>query len=239
MVKIDEGEEKDGRLEGVAQILLTVPTLVMVSTFSLLLVYMARLNNELRLMAKSKMMDVHSTRDTISQMINHHGLPNQEPDEVRSIKAKAQKSTSLLKMFLITANVLLYIFFVLFYLQTVSETESQHKTWLFTQWMCTLTATAFTVLAVGTLLYGAQLETTVTQTISMRSVLARVLSGLDLRVLLITLLVSLVFLARAIADFIFAFNLLDEKVDQSVIMNIVHFFSEVALAFFVVKLLLK
>ena len=90
-----------------------------------------------------------------------------------------------------------------------------------------MTGTSFLVLGVSILKYGSQLETSVTNSINMRSPIAKQLQGLDVRILSITIMLSLVFLCRALLDFMFAFNLLRADLNNFLVVLIVTIFTEV------------
>lgn len=65
------------------------------------------------------------------------------------------------------------------------------------------------------------------------------MEGLDIRILSITILLSLVFLSRALVDCMFAFNLINEQLSSFVMLLIVVIFSEVCTSVIVVKLMKK
>jgi len=66
----------------------------------------------------------------------------------------------------------------------------------------------FTILGVSTLNYGCRLETTLSNMIQRQRRGDSGLIGLDIRVLTITIILSLVFLGRALIDFLMAWNLI-------------------------------
>lgn len=109
----------------------------------------------------------------------------------------------------------------------------------FDQWVRTFTGISFLVLGVSILKYGSQLETTVTHSINLKSSMAAQMEGLDIRILSITILLSLVFLSRALVDCMFAFNLINEQLNSFVILLCIIIFSEVCTSMAVVKLMLK
>ena len=65
------------------------------------------------------------------------------------------------------------------------------------------------------------------------------MEGLDIRILSITILLSLVFFARALVDCMFAFNLINEQLSSYVMSLIIVIFTEVCTACAVVKLMKK
>lgn len=109
----------------------------------------------------------------------------------------------------------------------------------FDQWVRTFTGISFLVLGVSILKYGSQLETTVTHSINLKSSMAAQMEGLDIRILSITILLSLVFLSRALVDCMFAFNLINEQLNSFVILLCIIILSEVCTSMAVVKLMLK
>ena len=87
--------------------------------------------------------------------------------------------------------------------------------------------------------FGSQLETTVTNSINLRTPFGKQLQGLDVRILTITILLSLMFLGRFLFDYMFAFNLLSQNLDDSIFGLCVIFLSEVVTSFFVVRIMLS
>ena len=75
--------------------------------------------------------------------------------------------------------------------------------------------------------------------INLKSSVAAQMEGLDIRILSITILLSLVFLSRALVDCMFAFNLINEQLSSFVMLLIVVIFSEVCTSVIVVKLMKK
>mmetsp|Transcript_22810 Transcript_22810/g.30413 ORF Transcript_22810/g.30413 Transcript_22810/m.30413 type:complete len:110 (+) Transcript_22810:908-1237(+) len=65
------------------------------------------------------------------------------------------------------------------------------------------------------------------------------MEGLDLRILSITILLSLVFLSRALVDCMFAFNLINEQLNSFVVLLCIIVFSEVCTSVAVVRLMKK
>ena len=102
-----------------------------------------------------------------------------------------------------------------------------------------MTGISFLILGVSILKYGSQLETSVTHSINMRSPIAKPLEGLDVRILSITIMLSLIFLCRALLDFMFAFNLLRDNLNNFLIMIIVIVFTEVFVSVTLVHLMKK
>ena len=95
------------------------------------------------------------------------------------------------------------------------------------------------MLGVAILKYGSQLETTITHSINLKSSMAAQMEGLDIRILSITILLSLVFLSRALVDLMFAFNLINEQMNSFVMLLCIIVFSEVCTSMAVIKLMKK
>jgi len=91
----------------------------------------------------------------------------------------------------------------------------------------TMTGASFLVLGVSVLKYGSQLETSVTHSINIRSTISESLEGLDVRILTITIMLSLVFLCRTLLDFMFAFSLLQSDLNNFLTVLIVIIITEV------------
>ena len=102
-----------------------------------------------------------------------------------------------------------------------------------------MTGAAFLILGVSILKYGSQLETSVTHSINMRSPISKPLEGLDVRILSITIMLSLVFLCRALLDFMFAFSLLKSDINNFLVVLIVIIFTEVFTSVTLVYLMKK
>lgn len=72
-----------------------------------------------------------------------------------------------------------------------------------------LTGLIFTVLGFTILNYGTKLETAVSASIGNKfGSISKELNGLEVRILTITILLSLIFLGRALVDTLYAWNLL-------------------------------
>ena len=69
--------------------------------------------------------------------------------------------------------------------------------------------------------------------------MAAQMQGLDIRILSITILLSLVFLSRSLVDCMFAFNLINEQLNSFMILLCIIIFSEVCTSVAIVKLMLK
>ncbi len=69
--------------------------------------------------------------------------------------------------------------------------------------------------------------------------MASQLEGLDIRILSITILLSLVFLSRALIDCMFAFNLINKQKNSFIMLLCIIIFSEVCTSMATVKLMLK
>ena len=91
----------------------------------------------------------------------------------------------------------------------------------------TMTGASFLVLGVSVLKYGSQLETSVTHSLNVRSTISESLEGLDVRILTITIMLSLVFLCRTLLDFMFAFSLLHSDLNNFLTVLIVIIITEV------------
>ena len=109
----------------------------------------------------------------------------------------------------------------------------------FDKWVRTFTGMSFLVLGVSILKYGSQLETTITHSINLKSSMAAQMEGLDIRILSITILLSLVFLSRALVDCMFAFNLINDQLNSFVMLLCIIVFSEVLTSMAIVKLMKK
>jgi len=112
-------------------------------------------------------------------------------------------------MFFIIANLVLTIFYFVCFVKYREDIYSG-KSDLFDKWVRTFTGISFLILGVSILKYGSQLETTITHASTLKTAMAKQMEGLDLRILSITILLSLVFLSRALVDCMFAFNLINE-----------------------------
>lgn len=95
---------------------------------------------------------------------------------------------------------------------------SEHEDWWeahqylsYTKSIKGLTGLIFVILGISILNYGTKLETAVSNSIAQSrstAVQNKDLSGLDIRILTITILLSLIFLCRALLDSLFAWSLL-------------------------------
>ena len=65
------------------------------------------------------------------------------------------------------------------------------------------------------------------------------MEGLDIRILSITILLSLVFLSRALVDCMFAFNLINEQLNRFAMLLCIIILSEVCTSVAIVKLMKK
>ena len=141
-------------------------------------------------------------------------------------------------MAFIIANILLFIFYIVcFSKHTSSITAGNNEQ--FDKWMRAFTGISFLVLGVSILKYGSQLETTVTHSINLKSSMAAQMEGLDVRILSITILLSLVFLSRALVDCMFAFNLINEQLNGFVMLLCIIIFSEACTSVAIVRLMKK
>ena len=77
-----------------------------------------------------------------------------------------------------------------------------------------LTGLIFIVLGFTILNYGTKLETAVSNSINSKSRVSKELNGLDIRILTITIILSLVFLGRALIDLMYAWNLINNHFDS-------------------------
>lgn len=71
-----------------------------------------------------------------------------------------------------------------------------------------LSGIMFLVLGLSILNYGTKLETAVSTSINAKTKISKELIGIDIRILTITILLSLVFLSRSMIDLLYAWNLL-------------------------------
>lgn len=69
-----------------------------------------------------------------------------------------------------------------------------------------LTGLTFFLLGFSVLNYGTKLETAVSSSMNFKNGAAIELNGLDIRILTITILLSLIFLCRALIDTLYAWN---------------------------------
>ncbi len=65
------------------------------------------------------------------------------------------------------------------------------------------------------------------------------MEGLDIRILSITILLSLIFLSRALVDCMFAFNLINEQLNSFAMLLCIIILSEVCTSVAIVKLMKK
>ncbi len=87
----------------------------------------------------------------------------------------------------------------------------------------------FTVLGFTILNYGTKLETAVSASIGNKfGPIGKELNGLDIRILTITILLSLVFLGRALVDTLYAWNLLKSNLHDPYIGLVLILFTELA-----------
>ena len=87
------------------------------------------------------------------------------------------------------------------------------------------------VLGLSILNYGTKLETAISSSFTNKesgSTAAHQLNGMDLRILTITILLSLVFLCRALIDSLFAWNILKTHLQSPYIDLILIIFTELA-----------
>ena len=69
--------------------------------------------------------------------------------------------------------------------------------------------------------------------------MAAQMEGLDVRILSITILLSLIFFSRALVDCMFAFNLINEQLNSFVMLICIIIFSEVCTSMAIIKLMKK
>ena len=89
-----------------------------------------------------------------------------------------------------------------------------------------LTGLIFIVLGISILNYGTKLETAISSSISPKTAVFSQINGLDLRILTITILLSLVFLCRSLIDLLFAWNILKINLQSPYIDLILIIFTE-------------
>lgn len=116
---------------------------------------------------------------------------------------------------------------------------SNHELSVFTQWVKAITGVSFLVLGLLILKHGSKLETSITHSINLRSQIAKQLDGLDIRILSITIILSLVFLCRALIDCMLAWNLLHTDMNTPAVMIVVMFLCEVVISLIIVKIMQK
>lgn len=92
-------------------------------------------------------------------------------------------------------------------------------------------------LGVTILKFGSTLETTVTNLSALQS--SAGLDGLDLRIVSITILVSLIFMARAFVESMFALDLINERLKNFFVIVVIIMLSEVLTSFALVRLMQK
>lgn len=81
-----------------------------------------------------------------------------------------------------------------------------------------LTGLIFMILGFAVLNYGTKLETAVSNSINSKSRVSKELNGMDFRILTITIILSLVFLCRALIDLMYAWNLINNHFDSQILM---------------------
>jgi hypothetical protein len=94
----------------------------------------------------------------------------------------------------------------------------ENQSFRFETWIKTLTGIAFGILAACILKYGSQLESTITESINLRTPISRRLEGYDIKTLSLTILLTSIFASRALVDFLFAFSLLHENLNKPAVM---------------------
>lgn len=141
-------------------------------------------------------------------------------------------------MFFIIANLVLTIFYFVCFVKYQDDIRAGESD-MFDKWVRTFTGISFLILGVSILKYGSQLETTITHASTLKTAIAKQMEGLDLRILSITILLSLVFLSRALVDCMFAFNLINEQLNSFVVLLCIVVFSEVCTSVAVVRLMKK
>ena len=146
---------------------------------------------------------------------------------------------SLTKVFFIITNFLLYVIYVILFCKASSDKSSESMVSSFSENVGCLTGASFLILAVSILKHGSQLESTITNAIRINSNLQIQLDGLDLRILSITITISLIFLCRTLVDFMIAMNLLDQTKETLELSLSTIFFSEVLIPSAVVYFMLK
>ena len=142
-------------------------------------------------------------------------------------------------MFFIISNVILFIFYIVCFAKYSDSISAGGTNDTFDKWVRTFTGISFLILGVSILKYGSQLETTITHAINLKSTIATQMEGLDIRILSITILLSLVFLSRALVDCMFAFNLINEQLNSFAMLMCIIILSEVCTSVAIVKLMKK
>ena len=263
--KLNENKDNDSPLNMTIRLSLDLPTLILISVFSAFAYYLSRLNLEVETILHdldepiniNNAFDSRSNRRTatVAGTLADQSAGDQSlhvyGGQIR------ENTTGFAKMFFFIANVLLFIFYVACFAKCkflkdslpprkltvnllvdydkISVGESEK----FEKWVRTFTGMSFLVLGVSILKYGSQLETTITHAINLKSALATQLEGLDVRILSITILLSLVFLARALVDCMFAFDLINEQLNSFVMLICIIISTEVVTSFVTVKLMRK
>lgn len=99
----------------------------------------------------------------------------------------------------------------------------------------------FMILGLSILNYGTKLETAVSANMakSQNSKLSSQLSGLDIRILTITILLSLIFMCRAIIDSIYAWSLLNANLQYPQLGLILIFFTEISPSIIIIQIMKK
>jgi hypothetical protein len=89
-----------------------------------------------------------------------------------------------------------------------------------------LSGLIFLVLGFCILNYGTKLETAVSASINQKSGISHDLDGLDIRILTITIILSLIFLGRALIDSLYAWNLIQARLESPFVNLIAVFLTE-------------
>lgn len=102
-----------------------------------------------------------------------------------------------------------------------------------------LTGLTFMILGLTILNYGTKLETAVSSSLNRKIDSVESLEGLDLRILTITIFLSLVFFCRALIDSLYAWNILDSSLHSPYIGLILIVFTEFAPSIIITLLIKK
>eukprot|EP00347_Sterkiella_histriomuscorum_P007765 403347645 len=203
-------------------------------------------------------------RDGIGNQMNDHHRRNSQQDgnqrKNRSQKANQNEKynkfrANLLIPFVVFFNALAFISFVLIlasYFKEVNQGAWQQliskEDWWeaqeyfdYSKSIKGLTGLIFMILGISILNYGTKLETAISNQIQRnhQSASARELSGIDIRILTITILLSMVFLCRALVDSLFAWTLLKTNLHYPQLSLVLITFTEIAPCIIITQIMKK
>ncbi|CDW80487.1 UNKNOWN [Stylonychia lemnae] len=229
-----------------------LPTFLMVISFSIFTYYLAKLTIEIE---KENKTGENSKENYFPQL--RDGLLNKNDDNRNSptklgnsIKSSTKYANNYSKLrvhllipFVVLFNTLAllsFIFILISYFKEVNEgadqklDESQdwweaNQYFNYSKSIKGLTGLIFMILGITILNYGTKLETAVSNSIQKQQPSqVKDLNGLDIRILTITILLSMVFLCRALVDSLFAWTLLKTNLHYPQLSLILIMFTEVA-----------